>query len=110
MRSSTELFLFAAGLHLAALTVVAALVVMMFRADTTSDLRRPPDDGGDGRGGIEPRKPSRGPSVGGGPPLPVSVPARVRLREPGRLAELLPRPERRPAREPARPQRAPTRR
>src|SRR5260370_13384628 len=97
MRSSTELFLFAAALHLAALTVVAALVVMMFRADTTGDLRRPPDDGGDGRGGIEPRKPSRGPSVGGGPPLPVSVPPRVRLREPGRLAELLPRPARRPA-------------
>lgn len=110
MRSSTELFLFAAGLHLAALTVVGALVVMMFRADTTSDLRRPPDDGGDGRGGIEPRKPTRGPSVGGGPPLPDSVPARVRLREPGRLAERLPRPERRPAREPDRPRRAPSRR
>jgi hypothetical protein len=110
MRSSTELFLFAGGLHLAALAVVGALVVMMFRADTTNEFRPPPDDDGDGRGGIEPHKPSRGPSVGGGPPLPTSLPARVRLREPGQLGKLLPRPERRPAREPGRPRRAPTRR
>ena len=110
MRSSTELFLFAGGLHLAALTVVAALVVMMFRADTTNEFRPPSDDGGDGRGGIEPHKPSRGPLVGGGPPLPKSVPARVRLREPAEPGKLLPRRERRPAREPGRPRRAPTRR
>jgi hypothetical protein len=110
VRSSTELWLFTAGLHVAAMAVVGALVVMMFRSDTTGDLRRPPDDDGDGRGGIEPRKPSRGPSVGGGPPLPRSRPARVRLREPGRLAKLLPRHQRRPAREPDRPRRAPTRR
>lgn len=109
MSSSLELFLFVAGLHLAALAVAAALVLMMFQSGPADDLRPPSDEGGDGGGGIEPHRPPRGPSVGGGPPLPWSVPARVRLRGPARLSELLPTPQRRPAREPGQPRRRPAR-
>ena len=108
MSSSLELLLFVAGLHAAALAVAGALVVMMFQSGN-DDLGPPSEDGGDGGGGIEPHRPKRGPSVGGGPPLPRSVPARVRLREPARLSELVPRPRRRPTREPGVPRRAPAR-
>jgi hypothetical protein len=106
MSSSLELLLFVACLHLAAMAVAGALIVMMFRSGR-DDLLPPSDDGGDGRGGIEPRKPQPGSPLGGGPPLPTAIPARVRLREPGRLGELRPKPDRRPAREPERPRRSP---
>ena len=109
MSSSLELFLFVAGLHLAALGVAGALVVLMFH-NGRDDLHGQSDESGDGPGGIEPRKPTPGSPRGDGPPLPTAIPARVRLRAPGRLSELVPRRERRPAREPGRPRRVPTRR
>jgi hypothetical protein len=56
-----------------------------------------------------PPEPQRGPS-GDLLPLPDAKPSRVRLREPGRAADLLPRPPRRPAHAPDRaPQRTPER-
>ena len=58
-----------------------------------------------GRGPDQPPDPPRRPI--GGPPLPVATPARVRLREPARLADLRPRPRRRAPREPAQPETRP---
>lgn len=64
-------------------------------------------DGGWGRGPVDP--PAEGPS-GGGLPFPEdAVPARLRLREPGRLADAHPRPARRPGHAPA-PVRVPSQR
>lgn len=80
------------------------LVWAMFDGDNKPDWRslwpRDDDDGGGSDG-----PPAPEPVGPGGPELlPESAPARVRLREPGRLADAHPRPARRPehAPEPAR--------
>lgn len=57
------------------------------------------DQGGGGNDRVVPTPPS-GPR-GGGIPLPDAVPARVRLREPARLADLIPPPSRRREHAPA---------
>lgn len=87
------------------------LVWAMFDADNKPDWRSlwpGDDDGGGGGGGRGPVEPD--PVVPGGPDLlPESAPARIRLREGGRLADAFPRPARRPdhAPQPARvPERA----
>jgi hypothetical protein len=99
-----RLVLLAAALHLLMLVLAGVLLVGAARAKPTLPWqdRQPPDDGDDGGSDrLRPTRPSR--PRGGIPiPLPDAVPARVRLREPGRLADLLPRRERRPAREPER--------
>lgn len=99
-----ELFVLAAVLHLFALLGVGALLLIMFRSDDPKlpPPRRADGDDDDGGGGSTPRKSPPGPSVGG-PPLPHSVPGRIRMREPGRLADLLPRRYRRPAHRPKTP-------
>jgi hypothetical protein len=104
MGMDPQLVLLAGVLHLLMLVLAGVLMFGMVRAKPTSAWREPPpgddgDDGGSDR--LGPKPPSR--PRGGIPiPLPDAVPARVRLREPGRLADLLPRRERRPAREPVR--------
>ena len=95
-----------------AICAIGALAVLFgmggfFRSDTTSSWS-PGDEDGDGGGGggndrVRPRD-SGGPR-GGGIPLPDALPARVRLRDHRRLADLIPRPARRTAPEPARPPR-----
>lgn len=57
------------------------------------------DDGDGGTRGPAPVRPRRG---GGGaePPLPTAAPSAVRLREPGRLADHVPAPSRRPSHPP----------
>jgi hypothetical protein len=91
-----------AGVHLLGLACVAVLMIPALRDGPGT----PPwwsDSGSDegwGRGPQSPPKPPEPPR--GGIPLPDAVPARVRLRDHRRLADLLPARERRPAREPAR--------
>ena len=87
------------------LTVVAHLVglgvLVALLGGSPADWRGwwwPGDDGGGGGPGRSP-SPSGGPASG--PPLGRAVPASLRLRGPGRLADAR-RRERRPAREPAR--------
>jgi len=69
-----------------------------------SDPPSGPEEGGEGGGGGggPPRRPAPPDPPLGGLPLDFSRPARVRLRDARRLAERLPRPERRRAREPTR--------
>jgi hypothetical protein len=103
MVSDAELVLLFTVLHVIALAVVTVLLVMFLRSDTTR-MWSPPEEGEGGDGGgndrLGPRiKPGPG---GGGLPLPDAVPARVRLRDHRRLADLLPTPTRRPSREPGR--------
>ena len=99
------------ALHVVGLGIVTTLLVMFLRADTTR-VWSPPDDsdGSDGGGNDRLGPRSRPGPGGGGLPLPDALPARVRLRDHSRLADLLPAPVRRPAHEPARaPRRVPAR-
>src|SRR4051812_29501601 len=112
MTGDAELMVLFGALHLLGLALAELLLFMFFRSETVtgwSPPRSDDDDDGGGGGGNDPREPlppTLPPS--GGLPLPDARPARVRLREPVRLADLLPPPARRPVREP-RPERVPAR-
>jgi hypothetical protein len=112
MPADAKLVLLFAGLHLLGLVMVAMLLIMFVRSETTSAWS-PPEDGGDGGGGNDRVLPGRpGGPRDGGLPLPDAGPPRVRLRDHRRLADLLPRPSRRPVEEPGRertPARSPAR-
>jgi hypothetical protein len=101
MAQDTLLVALLGGLHLLGLGFAALMLLPLMRDEQVAPLARrggeeDDDDGGSDR--LRPARPS-GPR-GGGLPLPDAVPARVRLRERQRLADLLPRPARRPAHAP----------
>jgi hypothetical protein len=102
--SDTELMMLLAILPLVALMAGSGLLVLALSSDTAEAHQY---EGG-GRGGNQPRNPPRRPIAGppGAPPLPPATPARVRLRQPGRLADHVPRAPRRQPSE--RRRRAPT--
>ena len=100
MAPDEELVIIFAALHLVALLLGAALFAMFLRSDPRPHPR-PPEDEEDGGGGGNDRitdKPKTSPS--GGIPLPDAEPAPVRLRGHERLADLLPKPDRRRVTEP----------
>ncbi|MGI8412594.1 MAG: hypothetical protein ACR2LV_06155 [Solirubrobacteraceae bacterium] len=102
MSAATQLMLWIVGVHLVGLIGVAALLLPALREDPAA-AKRPSDPGSDEGWGPGPRRPPSPPKrPRGGIPLPDAQSARVRLREPGRLAEQLPARSRRPAREPHR--------
>lgn len=108
MGDETLLVALLSGLHLLGFGFAAVLLLPLLRDERIVPTARgeEDDDGGGGNDRVRPT-PSPGPR-GGGLPLPDAVPARVRLREPARLADLLPAPRRRrehaptPTRTPAR--------
>jgi hypothetical protein len=95
MGDETLLVALLGGLHLLGFGFAAVLLLPLLRDERVVPISRgeDEDEGGGGNDRITPA-PSRGPR-GGGIPLPDAVPARVRLREPARLADLLPPPTRR---------------
>jgi hypothetical protein len=100
MARDEELMLIFGALHLIALGLGTILFVMFLKSDS-GDGGTPPeedDSGGGGNDRLGDRPPKTSPS--GGLPLPDAEPAPVRLRAPGRLADLLPRRERRRVAEP----------
>ena len=99
--SGAALMLWIAGVHLLGLGCVALLMFPALK-DAPIGPERRPDDGDDGWGRGPKAPPETPKPPRGGIPLPDAVPARVRLREPGRLSERLPGRERRPSREPSR--------
>ncbi|MFZ0042199.1 MAG: hypothetical protein WAK93_12895 [Solirubrobacteraceae bacterium] len=101
MSGEAQLMLWIAGVHLIGLGCVAVLLLPALREDPGTQ-RRSDGESDEGWGRGPKRPPERPEPPRGGIPLPDAVPARARLREHGRLAERLPRHERRPAREPAR--------
>ena len=112
MPADVKLVALFAGLHLLGLILVCVMLVLFFRSDTARSWSGGEEEGDGGGGGgndrVRPRDPG-GPR-GGGLPLPDAGPARVRLRDHRRLADLIPRPARRAAPEPARsPRRVPAR-
>lgn len=89
-----------ASLHLAALILGGVLFALFLRSDAKPS--READDDEEGGGGGNDRisgSPKTSPS--GGIPLPDAEPAPIRLRAPGRLADLRPQ---RTRRQPAHPQ------
>lgn len=100
--SGSALILWIAGVHLVGLAAVAFLMFPALK-DVNEAPERRYDDGDDGWGRGPGTPPAPAPErPRGGIPLPDADQARIRLREPGRLGDQLPRRERRPSREPAR--------
>ena len=95
-----QLMLFLVGVHIFGFIAVGLLMLPVLRDDPseTDEEGGSSDDGWGNRPNVKP-DPSRWP--GGGIPLPDAEQSAVRLREPGRLADKLTAPERRPTREPA---------
>jgi hypothetical protein len=90
------------GMHLLALACAAILIIHAARTAPTAAWRGP-EGGSDDGPGSDRRGPRVAPRLpGGGLPLPDAAPARVRLRDHRRLADLTPPRERRPVREPVR--------
>lgn len=99
MSGPTAAILLTAVIHVAGL----AFLFWAIGGDIVDFFRSGPSGGGGGGGTRPPEDPVPAPPSGGDLlPLPDAEQARVRLREPGRIAERYPRPERRPAREPDR--------
>ena len=94
------MMLFLVGVHIFGFVAVGLLMIPALRDDNsdTGDDSGNSDDGWGNRPNFKP-DPSRWP--GGGIPLPDAEQSSVRLRGPGRLADKVTRPQRRPAREPA---------
>jgi hypothetical protein len=100
MSPDGELVVIFGALHVVALMLGGLLFYMFIRSDTTTQWKPPEEDEGGGGGGND-RVPSRPkPRPTGGIPLPDAVQSSQRLRGPGRLRDLHPRPVRRPAHPP----------
>ncbi|HEY7620943.1 MAG TPA: hypothetical protein VH834_14305 [Solirubrobacteraceae bacterium] len=99
----TSELVFLALIHLVALVAGCGLLLLALLTDS-NEPRGP--DGGGGGGGASAPPPRPVPRAPVGPPLPDAAPARVRLRGPTRLADLLPG---RPRRQHQRPRRVPAR-
>lgn len=103
MARDAQLVALFVALHLVGLAVVATLLWMFLRAETARRWTPPDEDGGDDGGGSD-RRSRRTPGGPGGDGLRLpgdALPARFRLRDETRLADLRPPRQRRPAREPA---------
>lgn len=99
-----QLLLFAlfGGLHVIGMCFAAMLLLPCLKDESVPPWAQRPgedDDGGGGNDRLGPDAPQPDPRPGG-LPLPDAVPARVRLRGPGRLADLTPPAERRPSHPP----------
>jgi hypothetical protein len=94
-----QMMLFLVGVHIFGFIAIGLLMLPALRDDNSDagEDSGSSDDGWGNRPNVRP-DPSRWP--GGGIPLPDAEQSAVRLREPGRLADKLPAPERRPARPP----------
>lgn len=100
MSGTGELILMFAGVHFLGLVCAGALIWVALK--NTSEPPQPPGGDSDGGGGLRPLLPRSPTRPRDGLPLPDAAPSRVRLREPGRLADRLAGRPRRPAREPER--------
>jgi hypothetical protein len=86
-----------ASLHLAALVLGGVLFAMFLRSEAKGGSREADDEDDSGGGGNDRIGGSPKTSPSGGIPLPDAEPAPIRLRGPGRLADLHTRTRRSPA-------------
>jgi hypothetical protein len=101
MSSAAQLVLMVGGMHILGLIGAVLLIIPAIR-DQPEPPQPPGGGSDDGGGGLRRPVPQTPVRPCGGIPLPDAEPSRIRLREPGRLGDRLPRPARRPAREPER--------
>lgn len=102
MSGDAQLMLMIAGMHFLGLVCAAVLILPALRDSPELPPRSDPgSDGGWGRGPDRPPAPQDPPN-GGGIPLPDAEQASIRLRDHRKLADQLPKRERRPTREPER--------
>ena len=100
--SEVQLLLWLTGIHFVGFICVGLLMLPALRDDKDPPTDQDSGRSDDGWGNLPAGKPEPTNRPGGGIPLPDAEQSPVRLREPGRISEKLPRPERRPAREPER--------
>jgi hypothetical protein len=100
MADETLLVALLGGLHLLGFGFAALMLLPLMRDEQIAPIaRRDEDEGGGGSDRLPPKAPHD--PRPGGLPLADAVPARVRLRDAQRLADLLPAIERRPVHAPA---------
>jgi hypothetical protein len=99
MSGDAQLLLLIAGVHIFGFVAVGILMIPALRDGWNTPPGGSDSDDDGGRGPKLPPIVPVAPS-GGGLPLPDAIPARVRLRDHHRLADLLPARERRPAHAP----------
>jgi hypothetical protein len=112
MADETLLVVVLGALHLLGFGFAAILLLPCLRDESLLPRTIRGEEEDEGGGGSDRRRPvsPRGPRPGG-IPLPDAIPARVRLRDGRRLADLLPGAQRRPAHAPVpAPTRVPARR
>ncbi len=99
--SPTQLLLFLVVVHVLGFVAVGLLIIPALRDDDTGHDE---DTGSsdDGWGNLPSVKPDPNRWPGGGIPLPDAQQSLVRLRGPGKLADKVTAPHRRPSREPER--------
>jgi hypothetical protein len=102
MDPDAELLVIFGVIHIVGLSFACALLWHFAHSEPSENWSPPDEDGGGGGGNVIPQPPRPTRPRGGGLPLPDAVPARVRLREPGRISDARPARQRRPAREPGR--------
>jgi hypothetical protein len=88
--------------HLLGAIVLVWAIIGDEHVDWRGTLWPRDDDGGGGGPGFAPPTGPDGGGDGGGIPLPDAEPSPIRLREPGRIGQTYPRPQRRPAHAPER--------
>jgi hypothetical protein len=101
MSGDAQLVLWIAGVHLLGLVAVAVLLLPALRDAPVPPSNHGESDGDDGWGRGPAPPPDDPAPPRGGIPLTDAEPARVRFREPGRLADRLPPLRRRPLHDPA---------
>jgi hypothetical protein len=100
--SETQLLLWLTGIHFIGFICVGLLMLPALRDDQEPPTDQDSGSSDDGWGNLPAGRPEPGNRPGGGLPLPDAEQSRIRLREPGRISEKQPMPQRRPAREPER--------
>jgi hypothetical protein len=110
MGDETLLVALLGGLHLLGFGFATVLLLPLLRDERVVPIAARGEDEDEGGGGNDRVAPTPPPGPrGGGIPLPDAVPARVRLRGPARLADLVPPPARRQREHAPAPVRVPTR-
>jgi hypothetical protein len=100
--TEVQLLLWLTGIHVVGFVCVGLLMIPALRDNGDPPTGEDSGSSDDGWGNLPNGRPDTGGWPGGGIPLPDAEQSRIRLREPGRIGQRIPRPQRRPAREPAR--------
>ncbi|HWD85153.1 MAG TPA: hypothetical protein VG321_05335 [Solirubrobacteraceae bacterium] len=100
--SETQLLLWLTAIHFIGFICVGLLMIPALRNDEEPPTDQDSGSSDDGWGNLPAGRPEPGNRPGGGLPLPDAEQSRIRLREPGRISEKHPMPQRRPVREPGR--------